>query len=343
MTRVNTLPAITWRYLESNHVDLKLDHLKTEEIKLKNKVSEDFHTHFKDIKFGLCPEIIEINEKYRNLEEYYEFSEKENIEKKFELNGDNSYLSDLHAINVKEGADATLLLDYKSDDGQKSLRNTVIKIKAEKNSKLKLVLVQRLSKKSESYLSIVSDIASEASVELVHVEIGSNKAYSNYMVNLKEEKADSTIRTAYFVDGRRYLDLGYVMTHIGEKTTSDMVVNGVLKDHAKKRFSGTLDFKKGCTLSEGNEEEFVTLLDPTVVNRAVPILLAREHDIVGNHAASAGRIDKDMLFYITSRGFDPLAAKRIIIESKIKPVLDLIDNEEIAEEILEEIREGIKE
>lgn len=49
-----------------------------------------------------------------------------------------------------------------------------------------------------------------------------------------------------------------------------------------------------------------------------------------------------MLFYITSRGFDSLAAKKIIIESKIKPVLDLIENEEIAEEILEEIRDGIK-
>ena len=342
MTRVNTLPTITWRYLDSNHVDLNLEHLKIEQAKIEKKVSDEFHAQFNEIKYGLSEEVLKINEKYRNYEEFYEFTSEENIEKKFVLDNDKSYLSDLHAISVKEGAKASLLLDYQSSKGQKSLRNTVLKIKAEKNSKLKIILIQRLSQKSESYISIVSDIASDASVELVHIEIGANKAYSNYTVNLKEEKADSVIRTAYFVDKSRYLDLGYIMTHIGEKTTSDMVVNGVLKDHAKKRFAGTLDFKKGCTLSEGNEEEFVTLLDPTVVNRAVPILLAREHDIVGNHAASAGRIDKDMLFYITSRGLDPLAAKKIIIESKIKPVLDLIENEKIAEEILEEIRDGIK-
>lgn len=342
MTKVNTLPTITWRYLDSNHVNLNLEHLKIEQDKIEKKVSDEFHSQFNNIKYGLSEEVLNINEIYRNYEKYYEFTDKEKIEEKYILDNDKFYLSDLHAINVKEGSNASLLLDYQSSKGQKSLRNTVIKIKAEKNSKLKIILIQRLSKESESYTSIVSDIESGANVELIHIEIGSDKSYSNYAVNLKEESANSMIRTAYFVDKNRYLDLGYVMTHIGQKTISDMVVNGVLKDKAKKRFAGTLDFKKGCTLSEGNEEEFVTLLDPTVVNRAVPILLAREHDIVGNHAASAGRIDKDMLFYITSRGFDSLAAKKIIIESKIKPVLDLIENEEIAEEILEEIRDGIK-
>lgn len=261
MTKVNTLPTITWRYLDSNHVNLNLEHLKIEQDKIEKKVSDEFHSQFNNIKYGLSEEVLKINEIYRNYEKYYEFTDEEKIEEKYILDNDKFYLSDLHAINVKEGSNASLLLDYQSSKGQKSLRNTVIKIKAEKNSKLKIILIQRLSKESESYTSIVSDIESGANVELIHIEIGFNKSYSNYAVNLKEESANSMIRTAYFVDKSRYLDLGYVMTHIGQKTISDMVVNGVLKDKAKKRFAGTLDFKKGCTLSEGNEEEFVTLLD----------------------------------------------------------------------------------
>lgn len=344
MSKLNILPSITWRHLESNHVEVELENVGKKPFlhDVSNEIPSNFEAKFDGLKYGISKEVLELNLENRNYSEYYEFSGNENIEKRFVLNGENNTLNDLHAIQVNEGADATLLLDYKSDKDEESYRNTVVKIKADKNSRLKIILVQRLSKLSKSFLSIVSDIDEEASVDLVHIEIGSNKAYANYMVNLGEKKANCDIKTAYFVDDHRYLDLGYVMTHIAEETTSDMVVNGVLKDFAEKRFAGTLDFKKGCTLSAGNEEEFVTLLDPTVKNRAVPILLAREHDIVGNHAASAGRVDKDMLFYITSRGFDELAAKRIIIESKIKPVLDLIDNQEIANEILEEVREGIK-
>ncbi|MBK1637354.1 hypothetical protein CKO19_16755 [Rhodovulum adriaticum] len=175
------------------------------------------------------------------------------------------------------------------------------------------------------------------------MELGSKESYVNVKGNLDGFKSNYDVKSAYFVDESRYLDLAYEMTHRGKETNCDMVINGVLKDHAKKRFAGTLDFKEGCTLSTGNEEEFVTLLDPSVKNWAIPLLLAREDDIVGNHAASAGRIDKDMLFYITSRGFDKLAAKRIIIESKLRPVFDLIGDEEIAEELLNELRQGIQE
>ena len=40
----------------------------------------------------------------------------------------------------------------------------------------------------------------------------------------------------------------------------DIDVQGALKDESKKHFKGTIDFKKGCKKSKGNENEFCILL-----------------------------------------------------------------------------------
>ena len=66
---------------------------------------------------------------------------------------------------------------------------------------------------------------------------------------------------------------------------------------------------------------------------AVPILLCTEDDVEGLHAASAGEIDDNILFYIMSRGFSESEAKRLILESKFAETIDLIENEEIRKRV----------
>ena len=99
------------------------------------------------------------------------------------------------------------------------------------------------------------------------------------------------------------MNLAYEINHIGEQSESDILVNGALKDTAKKTFKGTIDFKKGASRSKGKEEEYAILLSEKVKNVAIPILLCQEDDVEGVHAASAGKMDEEILFYIMSRGF----------------------------------------
>lgn len=345
MATINKIPHVTWRFTNSNSVDVELSGVEYKVYPLndieESKIPEEFNQNFIGKKYGLSEEVLRLNEELNNLEEYHLFNDGEKINREIILDAEKNIINDVHGLHIRKGMNASIIFDYKSDEDYEIFRNSVYKIKAEENSKLKVVLIQRLSEKSKSLLSLITDIDESARVEIVHIELGANESYTNFKVNLNGNESESDIHTAYFVDKSRYLDLGYEMTHTGRESDSNMVIHGVLKDQAKKRFAGTLDFIKGCTLSTGNEEEFVTLLDPNVKSIAVPLLLAREDDIVGNHAASAGRIDKDMLFYITTRGFDPLAAKRIIIESKLKPIFDMIDDENIAEELLLNLRKGI--
>ena len=122
-------------------------------------------------------------------------------------------------------------------------------------------------------------------------------------------------------------------TQRGRATNYDLAIKGALADRAQKTCKVTIDFKRGSSTSKGSEEEYVTLLSDDIKNVAVPILLCTEDDVEGIHAASAGKIDEDILFYIMSRGFSESEAKRLILESKFAETIDLIENEEIRKRV----------
>ena len=117
-----------------------------------------------------------------------------------------------------------------------------------------------------------------------------------------------------------------------------MIINGALVGESSKKLKATLDFKEGSSGSVGNEEEFTLLLSENVKGISVPALLSHEDDVEGNHAASAGKMDKELLFYIMSRGYSLKEAEKLVIESKFQGTIQHLP-EVLADEALNYIEE----
>lgn len=73
----------------------------------------------------------------------------------------------------------------------------------------------------------------------------------------------------------------------------------------------------------------------------MPLLLAHEDDVEGNHAASAGRINEDQLFYLMSRGLSRKQAEALLVQARITPALDEIFDTEIQDMISNKIIKGV--
>ena len=112
-----------------------------------------------------------------------------------------------------------------------------------------------------------------------------------------------------------------------------MKVNGTLLDGASKTYRGTIDFKNGCAGAKGNEMEEVLLLSPKAVNKSIPVILCDEEDVEGEHGATIGRLSKEMLFYMESRGISEAEAEKIMSRAKIQAAASLIPDEDIKEKI----------
>ncbi len=113
-------------------------------------------------------------------------------------------------------------------------------------------------------------------------------------------------------------------------------------DSATKVFRGNIFFEKGSSGSAGREGSFDILLDKTVQSHSIPTLFCEEDDVIGEHYASIGRIDENQMLYLMSRGIPENLARKVIVESSFRPILDNIDHEETRLELLDELNKRIK-
>lgn len=260
---------------------------------------------------------------------------------KYHLDSNNSTLVDYNIIFAEAGSEATVIIDYTSDSALKGFHNGLTKVYAKENSIVNIIKLQRLNNESQSFDSNLAFVEGQGQVNWISIEVGSGLSGANFTTYLNGEASVGNLSSIYLGDGTRKMDLGYTMIHKGIRSNSTIESKGVLMDEAKKVFRGNLYFKHGSRLSKGSEEEYVILLDPKVKSDSIPGLFCEEDDVQGAHAASAGQLNKDKLFYLMSRGLSERQAKKLIIESSFRPIIDKIPLEDIRQKITEEIERRI--
>ena len=82
------------------------------------------------------------------------------------------------------------------------------------------------------------------------------------------------------------------------------------------------------------------LLSDDVVNQSIPLILCSEEDVQGNHGASIGKLDEDLLFYLCSRGFSEQDAIDMMAKAKIEALCRKIGDEDTVQ-LVERYLEGV--
>lgn len=350
--KYNELPVITFRWLKANHLDLIPNVMEA-----KNAYVGDYILSGKEA-VKTINSIPEIEKWMGNFKGANEVELKKNLENagnvhfiesgisedtvrlSYVADEKNSHIVERNHILVKKGETLRVILEYSGDDAVEV--STMNLIEVEEDGKLELIKINHLGNEVRHIDQRYTRVESKGTFSFISVDLGGKETIVNYVNDLLGDEADGNLKSIYLVKGTSILDLSHIMNHFGQRCTSDMDLRGALSDKARKYFRGTLDFKKGSAQSEGGEIETVTLLDPTVRSYAIPLLLCGEHDVIGNHAASAGQIDEEKLFYLMSRGFSKAESRKIIVESSFRPIIDEIPMEDIKEDILNKLEEMLK-
>lgn len=304
-----------------------------------NKVMVKENTCKTDFKYGNGDILSKQIEEKSNKNLCVEINEKldEELFLDFEFSKDNTNLVENILIKADENTKGTIIIRFTSKEEKEYYHNGQIKIIAEKNAKLNIVLVNLLNNKTNHFLAIENIIKENAEIKYVTAEFGGKNTIINYYTCLKETGANNEINTIYLGGQDQIIDLNYIVEAYGEKTNIDMDLKGAISGNCKKHFKGTIDFKKGCKKSKGNENEYCTILSDKAKSIALPMLLCTEEDVEGNHSTAAGKIDSKKLFYLMTRGLSKADSERLIVKAQFNSVLEKIENEEIRNEILKEI------
>ncbi len=252
------------------------------------------------------------------------------------------YKGGRHEGEKSEGEDRVSLLDFTigeessltviqdiADDDSAGAYNFILQNKyhiAEGGS-LTLIQVNRLGREVSLYNDIGGYVADGGRFNLIQVILGGGVNYYGSNTGLSGRGSGVSIDVAYSLDGDAVLDMNYVADHRGRNSESNIGVNGVMKGRARKLFRGTIDFHKGCGGAKGAELEDVLLIDDTIVNQTIPLILCDEEDVEGAHGATIGRLDEHLLTYMKSRGISEKDAYVLMERAKIDAVAGKIEDD----------------
>ena len=327
---------------EFNNVIIKNDSSK---ISISNDVSD-----FK-LKYGLSKDLenqvnLNANQKYKIL---IDSKSTKNIEIDFNFDNENIELIDNIEIEALSGAKANIIIKYdnslnlnclktnNSKMDEKYYHNGVIRLLANKDSNINIVIVNFINTKSDNFISIENNLGENVKLKYTIIDFGGKNSITNYYSNLQGKSSNNILNTIYLGQENQLFDLNYIAELRGEKANIDIDVQGALKDEAKKNFKGTIDFKKGCKKAKGNENEFCMLLSNKAKSIALPMLLCSEEDVEGNHSTSSGKAGEKELFYIMSRGFEYKEAMKLLVKANFNKIIENIKDEDLKLKVLQEI------
>ena len=255
----------------------------------------------------------------------------------FKFNESNRNLAENIEIFATEKTKSTIILTYKSDDDINYYHNGVIRVLANENTEVNVVIINFMGAKSTNFLSIENELKDNSKLTYTIVDFGGKTSVTNYFSNNVGKESVNELNTIYLGNRNQLFDLNYIDELRGEKSVAKINVQGALNDEATKHFKGTIDFKKGCKKASGSENEDCMLLSDKTKSIALPMLLCSEEDVVGEHSTSSGKVGDKELFYVMSRGFELKEARKLLVRAKFNSIIEKIKKIELREDIINEI------
>lgn len=177
------------------------------------------------------------------------------------------------------------------------------------------------------------NLKKDAKLYIYNVVTSDYSTILNETITLCEEGAHVEILNVLLVCNSGNLTSNIMINHLESFTTSQFLNYAIAKDSACMTLNNNAKIVKGAKKSVVEQKAKGLTLSKNAKIKAMPNLFIDEYDVVANHAAAIGSINKEDLFYLMSRGLEESSASSLIVLGFIKPLLDKISNEELKKEI----------
>jgi Fe-S cluster assembly protein SufD len=209
--------------------------------------------------------------------------------------------------------------------------NGVVELFVEDGAKLEYVSLQSLSQETWHFATHHARVERDAELDWVAGGFGSKKGKIRIQNDLAGAGATSRVTGAYFADGDQHLDYDTFQEHMAPSTTSDFAFKGALRENATAVWRGMIRVEAEAQKTNAYQENRNLLLSDRAHADSIPGLEILANDVRCTHGATIGKVDREQLFYLMSRGLPRNEAERLIVRGFFTEILDRIELEPVRE------------
>ncbi|MGC8644690.1 MAG: SufD family Fe-S cluster assembly protein [Thermoplasmata archaeon] len=241
-------------------------------------------------------------------------------------------------IKIGSNSSVKLLENFVMTGNINVSHGTVIRLG--ENSTLHLYLLEDNASTDLSYLERTIVMERYSTLNIHHLTLPGRKSISRIRVIQEGEHVESRYYGAAIGKGSEHLDLEVFTDHRVPNGRNDTVFKGILGDKSSLIFRGFIRIGERAEGVQSYLLANLLLLSREAVGNALPVLEIYNGEVRAKHGETVSNISEDEMFYLMSRGLDPVQAKKAIIEGFISPVIYPLP-EDISRKYLEIVEEVV--
>lgn len=147
------------------------------------------------------------------------------------------------------------------------------------------------------------------------------------------EHSEVNIQQGIIGNGQSYFDIESEIIHFEKNTSSNLSYKALLDNSAKAVYKGVIRQEKRAVNSYAYLSEHSLILNKDAKSISVPSLEIETNELKAYHSASSQPLDKEMLFYVMSRGLDKELAVKMIARGFIESVFKKTEKKEFIDSL----------
>ncbi|MGE5282750.1 MAG: Fe-S cluster assembly protein SufD [Chloroflexota bacterium] len=237
-------------------------------------------------------------------------------------------------VVLEEGAEAEVWEHWSSPaDDIDAVLNAVVELHVGQGATLRYTSTQDISESAWVFATQRAEIGRDARLEWAALGFGSARGKVRMETNLAGPGAEARVTGGYAGGAGQHLDYDTTQEHAAPNTNSDLAFRGVLAGDATAVWRGMIRVDPGAQQTDAFQESRNLLLSTAAHADAIPGLEIEADDVRCTHAAAVAQVDRDQLFYLTSRGLDAAAAKSLIVEGFLESLVERLAKGAVRDEV----------
>jgi Fe-S cluster assembly protein SufD len=237
-------------------------------------------------------------------------------------------------VVLEEGAEAEVWEHWSSpSDDVDAVLNAVVELHVGQGATLRYTSTQDISEKAWIFATQRAEVGRDGRLDWVALGFGSARGKVRMETNLAGPGAEARVTGGYAGGPGQHLDYDTTQEHAAPNTNSDLAFRGVLAGDATAVWRGMIRVDPGAQQTDAFQESRNLLLSTAAHADAIPGLEIEADDVRCTHAAAVAQVDREQLFYLTSRGLDPAEAKSLIVEGFLESLVERLAEGPVREEI----------
>ena len=247
-------------------------------------------------------------------------------------------------IVLEEEAEAEVWEHWSSPaDDVDALLNSVVELNVGQAATLRYVNTQDISESAWIFATQRAQVERDGRLEWAALGFGSARGKVRMETNLAGPGSEARVTGGYAGGAGQHLDYDTTQEHAAPNTNSDLAFRGVLAAGATAVWRGMIRVDPGAQQTDAFQESRNLLLSTEAHADAIPGLEIEADDVRCTHAAAVAQIDRDQLFYLTSRGLGQAEAKSLIIEGFLESLVERLAKGPVRDEISQALERRLAE